>query len=159
LKTNRVASLALSFAVMTAGAIAYAADWHLVGDVVYENSDGSWSGWLSDGEGNHVEVRAETKKKAKAAADGAEQALEQNGCVDPCVFRPENCGGQLARLQTSEGGFEVVAVAQNAAGFFVAHVRDDSHQGVSVTRATPAGAQAAGQTFADGLNDGQCVAF
>lgn len=151
--------LAASAALLSAAAVAWAGDWHIVGGDAYKGSDGSWHVWLSDGDGNHITLKRNSKKKAKAAGDGAVEALNADPCVDPCMFDPSSCFPGLSTALSEDVDWELVGVVQGDNGNFTARAENDYGQSVAFTRATAGAAATRAQEVADAFNADQCVVF
>ncbi|MEJ7733688.1 MAG: hypothetical protein WKG00_31395 [Polyangiaceae bacterium] len=154
-----VVALTLMLGVYTVAPDAAAAgNWDVV--AVYKNDDGTWTARLNDGQ-HTAEVTRNTKKKARAAGETLADDLNNEGCVDPCMFDPAGCGpgGGLAATALATADWEVLSVVQNPDQTWTATVLNDAGQGFFFVKSTQVGAATYGQVVADGFNGGQCTAL
>lgn len=149
----------LGAALLLVSAVALAGEWHLVGDVVYKDSDNEWAAWISDGDGNHFTVRGGSKKATRKKAEEIAAQLNSEGCVDPCFFDREGCGGAPAAASRGGGAFVAVSATQNPDGSFTARFHNATAQGGAAVRSTAAAANTAVEGVVEDLNAGQCAAF
>lgn len=150
----RAIPLALAFLHVSPSALAGEGDFAVVS--VYKTEDG-WVGRINDGETTLETSPRSSKKKAREAAQSMADSANADGCVDPCIFDPGGCGpGGLA---ATGADWEIAGGAALPDGAFEVTLRNDAGASVILVRSTQQAALTDGQSTADGLNAGTCVAL